>query len=174
MSTWSNFKKGRQKVNAKAAEHPVVITTPSELEIVVTRVFDAPRSLVFEAWTKPEHVRNWYGLRSMETHICEIDLRPGGTWRWGQRGPDGEVVFSGVYKEIAPPERLVYTEAFEQMPGPALEVTLTFDEQAGKTTLTSTSRCPSVEVRDAILGSGMEYGTREQFERLDEHLRTMG
>jgi uncharacterized protein YndB with AHSA1/START domain len=161
-------------MTAKATEHPTVITTPSELEIVITRVFDAPRSLVFEAWTKPEHVRNWYGMRKLDTHICDIDLRPGGTWRWGQKGPDGEVVFSGVYKEVVVPERIVYTEEFEAMPGPSILVTLTFDEHAGRTTLTSTSLCPSIEVRDAILGSGMEHGVREQYVRLDEHLRTMG
>lgn len=161
-------------MTAKASQHPTVVTTPSDLEIVLTRVFDAPRDLVFEAYTKPEHVRNWYGLRTMTTHICEIDLRPGGAWRWGQRDDKGEeVVFSGVYKEIVRPERLVYTEGFEQMPGPALDVTLTFEEEDGRTTLTSTSVCPSVEVRDAILSSGMEHGAAEVYDRLEEHLRTM-
>jgi uncharacterized protein YndB with AHSA1/START domain len=162
-------------MTAKASEHPTVVTMPSDLEFVLTRVFDAPRDLVFEAWTKPEHVRNWYGLRSLETHICEIDLRPGGRWRWGQREKDGtEIVFSGVYKEITPSERIVYTEGFEQLPGPELVVTVTFDEKDGQTTLTSTSVCPSAEVRDQILATGMEGGAAETFDRLEEHLSTMG
>ena len=96
------------------------LTTPSDTEILVTRVFNAPAPLVFEAWTKPEHVKNWYGLRSMKTTVCDIDLRVGGAWRWVQETEDGtEVAFSGVYKEIDPPSRLVYTEGFEAMPGPS-------------------------------------------------------
>lgn len=159
----------------KAREHPTTITTPSDREFVITRVFDAPRDLVFEAWTKPEHVRHWYGLRSMTTTVCEIDLRTGGAWRWGQSGPDGQdIVFSGVYREIVPPERLVYTEMFELMPGPEIVVTLTFDEADGRTTLTSTSLCPSPDVRDQILATGMEKGVVETYDRLAEHLRTMG
>jgi uncharacterized protein YndB with AHSA1/START domain len=162
-------------MTAKASEHPTTLTTPSDRELVVTRVFDAPRGLVFEAWTKPEHVRKWYGLRSMTTTVCEIDLRPGGAWRWGQAGPDGqEYVFSGVYKEIVPPERLVYTEMFELMPGGEALVTLTFDEQDGRTTLTSNSLWPSAEALAGAIASGMEDGVAEEYDRLAEHLRTMG
>jgi uncharacterized protein YndB with AHSA1/START domain len=150
------------------------ISTPSDTEIVITRVFDAPAAILFDTWTKPEHVRNWYGLRSMKTTVVDIDLRVGGAWRWVQEADDGtEVAFSGVYNEIDPPGRLVYTEGFEAMPGPPLVVTLTFDEHDGKTTLTSHSPCPSVEVRDAILQSGMEYGVNETYERLDELLATL-
>ncbi|MEU4495484.1 SRPBCC family protein [Streptomyces sp. NPDC023998] len=159
-------------MTSKASEHPTTLTTPSDLEIVITRDFDAPRSLVWEAWTKPEHVRRWYGLRSMTTTVIEIDLRPGGAWRWGQAEPNGqEVVFSGVYKEIVPPERLVYTEGFEQMPGSGeTVVTLTFEEKDGRTTLTSTSVWPSMEVRDVAMASGMEWGVIETYARLDELL----
>jgi uncharacterized protein YndB with AHSA1/START domain len=162
-------------MTAKASEHPTLLTMPSDREIVITRVFDAPRSLVFEAWTKPEHVRNWYGLRSLETIVCDIDLRVGGRWRWGQADPDGqEIVFSGEYLEISPPERLVYTESFEQMPGgDPVVTTLVFDEHEGRTTLTSTSVWPSKEIRDAALASGMEHGVVETYDRLAEHLRTM-
>ncbi|MCX4582420.1 SRPBCC family protein [Streptomyces sp. NBC_01481] len=161
-------------MTSKASEHPTTLTTPSDRELVITRVFDAPRSLVFEAWTKPEHVRQWYGLRSLTTSVCEIDFRPGGAWRWGQTGADGNaVVFSGEYKEIVPPERIVYTEIFEQMPGPAVLTTLTFEEKDGRTTLTSTSVWPSAEVLAGAIAMGMEAGVVETYERLDEHLRTM-
>jgi uncharacterized protein YndB with AHSA1/START domain len=150
------------------------ITMPSDTEIVITREFAAPAALLFETWTKPEHVRNWYGLRSMKTTVCDIDLRVGGAWRWVQEADDGtEVAFSGVYTEIDPPGRLVYTEGFEAMPGPELVVTLTFDEHDGKTTLVSHSQCPSKEVRDGILESGMEYGVNETYERLDEVLAAL-
>ncbi|MEV6399003.1 SRPBCC family protein [Streptomyces sp. NPDC051907] len=161
-------------MTAKAREHPTTLTTPSDRELVITRVFDAPRSLVFEAWTKPEHVRRWYGLRSLTTTVCDIDFRPGGAWRWGQSDGSQEIVFSGVYQEIVPPERIVYTEIFEQMPGPAVVTTLTFDEEDGRTTLTSTSVWPSREIRDQAMAMGMEEGVVETYERLEEHLRTMG
>lgn len=162
-------------MTAKASDHPTTLTTPSDRELVITRVFDAPRSLVFEAWTRPEHVRRWYGLRSMTTHVCEIDLRPGGRWRWGQRTDDGqEVVFSGEYREIVPPERIVYTEAFEQMPGSGeVLTTLTFDEHDGRTTLTSTSLWPSAEALAGAIESGMEYGVVETYERLAELLAAL-
>ncbi|XIE79545.1 SRPBCC domain-containing protein [Streptomyces sp. SBR177] len=106
-----------------------LLTTPADRELVITRTFDAPVTRVWEAWTRPEHVRQWYAAEALTMSVCEIDLRPGGAWRWGQRGPDGqEIVFSGTYEEIVPAERLVYTELFEQMPGAApVRVTLSFD-----------------------------------------------
>ncbi|MFI1396509.1 SRPBCC family protein [Streptomyces sp. NPDC020681] len=163
-------------MTAKASDNPTTLTTPTDRELVITRVFDAPRSLVFEAWTKPEHVRKWYGLRALTTTVCDIDLRPGGAWRWGQQDAEGqEIVFSGVYKEIVPPERIVYTEMFEQMPDvePVL-TTLTFEEKDGRTTLTSTSLWPTAEALAGATAMGMEAGVVETYDRLQEHLDTMG
>jgi len=96
----------------KKGSSAATFTIPSDREIVSTRVFDVPRRLVFEAWTKPEHVKRWYGLRVLTMTVCEIDLRPGGAYRYVLRGPDGtDYAFSGVYREIVPPSRLVYTWA---------------------------------------------------------------
>ncbi|MFF0432753.1 SRPBCC family protein [Streptomyces sp. NPDC004327] len=154
-----------------------LLTTPADRELVITRTFDAPVRRLWEAWTRPEHVRAWYGAAGLTMSVCDIDLRPGGAWRWGQRTPDGqEIVFSGTYQEILPAERLVYTERFEQMPDAApVHVTLAFDATpAGGTALTSTSFWPSSEVRDQALAAGMETGVREQYDRLAEYLKGMG
>jgi uncharacterized protein YndB with AHSA1/START domain len=162
-------------MNNQASEHPTTLTTPSDRELVITRDFDAPRGLVFEAWTKPEHVRQWYGLRRMTTTICDIDLRVGGRWRWGQTDGDGQqIVFSGEYREIVPPERIVYTETFEMFPDAATLVTLTFDEHAGRTTLTSRSLWPSAEALRGALATGMQTGVVETYDRLARLLGTMG
>ncbi|MFJ9807994.1 SRPBCC domain-containing protein [Streptomyces sp. NPDC101158] len=153
-----------------------LLTTPADRELVVTRTFDAPVRRVWEAWTRPEHVRAWYGLASLTMSVCDIDLRPGGAWRWGQRTPEGqEIVFSGTYEEIVPAERLVYTEIFEQMPdADPVRVILSFDATPdGGTALTSTSFWPTTEIRDQALAAGMETGIREQYDRLAAHLRLM-
>lgn len=153
------------------------VTTPSDLEIVMTRGFDAPRDLVFEVWTKPEHVRHWWGLRSSSMIHCEADVRPGGSWRYVTREENGdEVPFRGVYREVTPPERLVYTEIYDVEPfntgDPAVN-TVTFTEEDGRTIMTCTTLCPSKEVRDYILGSGMEIGAAETYDRLAEHIKTL-
>jgi uncharacterized protein YndB with AHSA1/START domain len=141
-----------------------------ELEIVLTRVFDAPRELVFEAMTKPEHVARWYGPRVWKVETCEIDLRPGGRWHYTMRGPGGRTMgMHGVYREIRPPEMMVSTESMDGHPGETVN-TLTFVEQDGKTMFTNFVVCPSREVRDAILNSGMERGAGETFDRLEEIL----
>ncbi|MCX2184210.1 SRPBCC family protein [Streptomyces sp. SKN60] len=153
-----------------------LLTTPADRELVITRTFDAPVTRVWEAWTRPEHVRQWYGAAALTMSVCDIDLRPGGAWRWGQRGPDGqEIVFSGTYEEIVPSERLVYTELFEQMPdADPVRVILSFDATPdGGTALTSTSFWPTTEIRDQALAAGMESGVREQYDRLAGYLRTM-
>ncbi|MFI8828072.1 SRPBCC domain-containing protein [Streptomyces sp. NPDC053431] len=153
-----------------------LLTTPADRELVITRTFDAPVRRVWEAWTRPEHVRAWYGLASLTMSVCDIDLRPGGAWRWGQRTPEGqEIVFSGTYEEIVPAERLVYTEIFEQMPdADPVRVILSFDATPdGGTALTSTSFWPTTEIRDQALAAGMETGVREQYDRLAAHLRLM-
>jgi uncharacterized protein YndB with AHSA1/START domain len=156
---------------AARASSNLALTLPSDREIVMTRVFDAPRRLVFEAWTKPEHLTRWWGRRGSTLPVCEMDFRPGGAWRFVERGRDGgEHAFRGVYREIVPPERLVYTFEFEGMPGHVSIETLTFVEQDGKTTLVNTVLFESVEDRDGMLRSGMEAGAVETLDRLAEHL----
>lgn len=150
------------------------LSFPSDRETVITRVFDAPRSLVFAAMTQPEHVRQWYGLRDHTMKVCEIDLRVGGKWRYVMQMPDGnEFAFSGEYLEIVPPERLVATEWFEAIPGADYVVMTTFGEQDGKTILTSHLRYKLPEHRDGHVNAGMEWGMRQTFARLDEHLADM-
>jgi uncharacterized protein YndB with AHSA1/START domain len=144
--------------------------------MVLTRVFDAPRRLVFEAYSKPEHVSRWWGPRNQTVIVCEMDFRPGGAWRFVLRGPDGqEHPFKGVYREIAPPERLVFTFIYD-VPGirdhEALE-TLVFEEHDGKTTLTSTIVHKTVEARDGHLHAGMEAGASETLDRLAELVQAM-
>ena len=149
------------------------LTTPSEREIAMTRVFDAPRTLVFDAWTKPELLERWLGVRagwSME--VCEVDLKVGGAYRFVWRGPDGtEMGMGGVYREIVRPERLVATEVFDDpwYPGEALDTTVLV-EQDGKTTLTTTVVYESQEARDAVLESDMERGVAESYDTLAELL----
>ncbi|WP_329281405.1 SRPBCC domain-containing protein [Streptomyces sp. NBC_00691] len=153
-----------------------LLTTPADRELVITRTFDAPPARVWEAWTVPEHVRQWYGVSGLTTTVVDIDLRVGGSWRWGQTAPEGQqIVFSGRYEDVVPVERIDYTEVFEQMPdGEPVRVTLTFDATPdGGTALTSTSFWPSNEIRDQSLAAGMEAGVREQYDRLAEHLRAM-
>ncbi len=148
-------------------------TIKSDREIVITRVVDAPRKLVFEAMTSPEHVPQWYGPRGWTLPVCEIDLHPGGAWRYVMRGPDGtEMGLGGEYREISPPERLVTTESFDDYPGESLN-TLVLIEADGKTTITATVLYASKEVRDAVIASGMQEGAAETYDRLAEHLRTM-
>lgn len=163
---------------APQGDAPAHLTKPSDRELVIQRVFDAPRALVWDAMTKPEHVRQWYGTRSLSTTVVGIDLRPGGAWRCVQVGPDGqEHAFSGVYREIDPPNRLVYTEAFEMMPDYGYVVTATFDEHEGKTTLTSTLLYGSQQVRDGGAGSWSQWKgsawAPESLDRLAELVVTL-
>jgi len=156
----------------------LTVTLPSDLEIVMTRVFDAPRHLVFDAWTKPEHLKRWFGPRGWTMPVCEIDLRPGGPWRFFMRKDDGsEMGMYGEYREVVPPERLVSTEffegaEFEEMGGGTIN-TLTFEERGGQTTMTTTVLYKSREARDAVLQTGMEDGVAESFDRLAELLQTL-
>jgi uncharacterized protein YndB with AHSA1/START domain len=155
----------------ETAQHQVNIALPSDRELVMTRVFNAPARTLFEIWTKPEHVRKWYGVRSTVVTVCEIDLRVGGAWRWVTVKPGGmEIAFSGVFTEIDPPHRLQKTELFEAMPGAGCVVTLTFDEQDGQTTLTTNMLFQNKQHRDICLQSGMELGVRECYENIDKIL----
>jgi uncharacterized protein YndB with AHSA1/START domain len=153
----------------------VTLTMPTDRELVITTVLDAPRDLVFEATTKPEHVKRWWGPRRFTMTACEIDLRPGGAWRYALRDTETgrEDAWSGVYREIVPPERMVYTEGWEAMPGHDYLVTATLTEKDGKTTVTSRLQYKSVEDRDGHVQSGMESGMRETYDRLGEHLVAM-
>jgi uncharacterized protein YndB with AHSA1/START domain len=167
------------------------VTTPSDREIRVTRVFDAPRHVVFEAITKPEHIRQWWGCldKGYSVPVCEVDLRPGGMWRFVTRTPKGQfVTFYGVYHESTPPDRMVYTEIFEGVstsppdvgiqPQPASSpddsvVTAVLTDENGKTRLTLSCLYPSLEVRDVVLKSGMETGAAISYDRLDDLVRQL-
>ena len=157
-----------------AARKTEFIADPSQPTVVMKRVFDAPRRLVWEAMTRPEHVGRWYGPHGSTTVECKIDLREGGAYRIVQREPDGnEYGFKGVYREIVAPSRLVYTFIFEPMPDKETVVTDTFEEQGGKTSYTSTTVFDSVEDRDGFLATGAETGAVESMERVDEVLRSI-
>jgi uncharacterized protein YndB with AHSA1/START domain len=149
------------------------VTTPSEREIALIRTFDATRNLVFDAWTKPELVKQWLGIfGGWSFAVCEIDLRVGGKYRYLWRGPDGaELGMGGVYREIVPPERIVCTEKFDQSwyEGDAVDTTV-FVEERGKTTVTTTVRYASKEVRDAVLKSPMEGGVARSYDKLAQVL----
>jgi uncharacterized protein YndB with AHSA1/START domain len=149
-------------------------TTPSDREIAMTRVFDAPRRLVWDAWTKPEHVPNWMlGPEGWTMPGCEIDLRPGGAWRFVWRHADGsEMEMHGEYREVAPPERLVSTESWGG-DWPETINTLVLTESGGMTTMAQTVLYPSKEARDAAVRTGMKKGVAVSFDRLAEHLRSM-
>ena len=149
------------------------ITTPSDRELAMIRSFDAPRGLVWDAWTKPELLKQWLGVRGGWTFaLCEVDLKVGGKYRYVWRGPSGaEMGMGGVFREVAKPERLVATEKFDESwyEGDAMDTT-TFVERGGKTTVTTTVRYASKAVRDAVLKSPMESGVAESYNKLDEVL----
>ena len=149
-------------------------TTPSDREIVVKRDFDAPRRLVFDAWTNPKHVPRWFtGPEGWSMPICEIDLRPGGTYLMGLRGPEGAAMdLRGTYREVAPPERLVAAERWAPE-WPETINTVVFAEQDGRTSVTVTILYPSKEARDMALETGMKEGMDAGYERLDEYLRSV-
>jgi uncharacterized protein YndB with AHSA1/START domain len=149
------------------------VTTPSEREIALVRTFDAPRRLVFDAWTKPDLVKQWLGVfGGWSFAVCEIDLRVGGKYRYVWRGPDGaEMGMGGVYREIVSPERIVCTEKFDETwyAGDAVDTTV-FVERSGKTTVTTTVRYASKEVRDGVLKSPMEGGVAKSYDKLAQVL----
>jgi uncharacterized protein YndB with AHSA1/START domain len=150
----------------------LIITTPTDREIVLTRSFAAPRSLVFEAWTTPEHVRHWWGCSPLV--ICEIDLRGGGAWRYVMRLQNGEEHgFHGVYREVVAPARLVHTFIYEPMPQHGALNTVLFQERNGRTTVIETVLHQTTEARDGHLHSGMEAGAAQSLNRLEAYLETM-
>ncbi len=150
------------------------LTLPSDREIVMERVFNAPCELVFKAYTDPDLIPKWWGPRKYTTTVDKMDVKVGGAWRFVQRDTDGHVyAFNGEYREIAPPGRLSYTFEFEGLPGHVLLETVTFEEQGGQTKVTVTSLFASAEDRDGMLQSGMEQGATESQDRLAELLATL-
>jgi uncharacterized protein YndB with AHSA1/START domain len=147
------------------------LTTPSDREIVSQRVFDAPRERVFAAYTDPDLIPRWWGPRRMTTIVEQMDVRPGGAWRFIARDPEGrEQGFRGTYREVTPPERLVQTFEWDGMPGHAVVETVSFEDLDGRTKVTTTSLFHTTEERDGMLSSGMETGLSESHDRLAELL----
>jgi uncharacterized protein YndB with AHSA1/START domain len=157
---------------AMAASGTATVTLPTDEQILVTREFDAPKHLVFKAFTTPELVKQWWHANRGEMTLAEIDLRVGGKWRYVSVTPDGfEVAFHGEYRELVPNERVVSTEAFEGIPDPDGNATLntaTFTEVDGRTTLTILIEAPSKAVRDAMIESGMEVGMQDALALLEQ------
>ena len=152
-----------------------VIADPDRPTIVTRRTLDAPRALVFDAWTKPEFIKRWLGPRGMEMVVCDVDLRVGGGYRFVHRTPAGqEFGFRGTYREIVRPERLVATHVFELFPDAEAIETLVLEERDGKTIATTTTVHTTIQHRDGHLANGaMEVGMIEGYARLDELLSQM-
>lgn len=154
------------------------VTLPSEQEILITRTFNAPRDVVWQMWTKAEHLQNWWGPEGWTLPVCEIDFRPGGSWFYCmQEGSDGmQSCGKATYLEIDAPERLVYEDAFTDADGnplvemPVGHITIEFEEANGKTTVLNTVRYPSKADRDAVIEMGMEAGIDQTFNRLEAYL----
>jgi uncharacterized protein YndB with AHSA1/START domain len=163
--------------NEAAAMNQTSMELKGDREIVIERTFNGPARIVFDAWTRPELVRRWWAPKTRRVSVvgCDADVRAGGYYRYVLRLESGsQFAFSGKYTEVTPPTRLVYTQIFEPTaagtkPGDAeVIITVTFNERDGKTHMVSHSLCPSKEVRDAIIASGMEGGMRETMDLLDE------
>ncbi len=144
---------------------------PGKQEVIVTREFDAPRELVWKVMTDPGKLPEWWGPRNLSTEVEKMELRPGGQWRYIQCDADGhEYGFHGVYHTVQAPERTISTFEFEGVPGHVLLETTILEEQDGKTLLTNHVVYQSVEDRDGMIATGMEWGQSEGFDRLEELL----
>ncbi len=158
----------------------LTVTLPSDREVVLIREFDAPRDLVFEAFSKPEHIAHWWGQKGSTMPSCEMDFRPGGAWRYVEHAADGnEYGFHGEYREISRPERITWTFEFEGLAGHVSVETMVFEDlvqdqgQNRRTRITATAVFDSVEDRDGMVQSGMAQGASESYERLAEYLQTL-
>ena len=156
------------------------VTMPSDLEIGIIRTFDAPRNLVWRAYTQAEHLKQWWGPKGWTLPVCEVDLRPGGTWFYCMQGPDGtRACGKAHYSEIEEPARLVYKATFVDSDGnllegmPVAQITIEFIEQNGKTTVKSASRYATKEDRDRVIEMGMEAGIDQTLDRLEAYLKTV-
>ena len=161
-------------VSSVANSDTFKVSTPSDREIRLTRLFDAPRHVVFEVFTKPEHVQRWWGqLGEGYSTVAEGDVRVGGKWRYVARHPKGVAEFYGVYREITPPERLVFTEIYAPFPDGESVCTVVLAEENGKTRFTLTAEYDSLATRDMVLQSGMEKGAALSYDRLEEVAREL-
>ena len=169
-----------------ASSRTAMVTLPTDQQILITREFDAPKDLVYRAWTTPNLIKQWWSGSQGITTLAEVDLRVGGSWRYVHRDHDGfEVAFHGEFREIAAAERIVFTEVYEGASQPVdgdtyppgkedgTLNTVTFEEEAGRTTLSLLVECPSKEVRDAIMESGMETGMQEGWTKLEQVARSL-
>jgi len=149
------------------------VRTGSDREVLMTRAFDAPRQLVWDAFARPELLRQWFGPRGWTLPVCEVDHRVGGGFRFVMQSPDGKQMgMRGVYRELVEPERSVHAESFDDYPGESI-VTAVFTEQDGRTTLNVTVEYPSQMVRDIVIQSGMEHGAAESYDKLAELLPSL-
>jgi uncharacterized protein YndB with AHSA1/START domain len=152
-----------------ASSRKATVTLPADDQILITREFDAPKHLVYKAWTTPELVKRWWSAKRGEVTVADIDLRVGGMWRYVMVADGGiEVAFHGEYREIVPNERLVATEVYEGMPDAEALDTLTLTESEGRTTMTILVQHSSKEHRDAHIESGMEDGMQDALELLEQ------
>jgi len=150
------------------------VTLPSDLEILVTREFDAPRDIVYKAMTDPKLIPQWWGPRSDAITVDKMEVRPGGKWRFVATGPNGNYAFRGEYREIIPGEKIVQTFEFEPMAGHiSVETATLTDLPGGRTLFTTRSVFTSKEDRDGMVQSGMESGLRESYDRFDELLASL-
>jgi uncharacterized protein YndB with AHSA1/START domain len=172
MSCWRNSRRRRKEMEAVTSSGSAVVTLPTETEILITREFDAPRHLVFKAYTTPELIKRWWSGNQGEVTSADVDLRVGGMWRYVMVANDGsEVAFHGEYREIVPDERIVCTEVYEMPDAPETEGvldTLTLSDKDGRTRFTLLVECGTKDVRDLILASGMEVGMQESYDHLEE------
>lgn len=156
-------------MTAVTTDKALTVTLPSDTQLLMTREFDAPRHLVYRAWTTPELVRRWWSGQRGAMKVVEIDLRVGGTWRYVMEAQGGfEVAFHGEFREIVENERIVTTEVYEAQPGEGALDTITFVDLDGRTRLEMLMELPTREARDMVRDSGMELGVREQMEILEQ------
>jgi uncharacterized protein YndB with AHSA1/START domain len=162
-------------IGSTANRNSFEVSKPSAREVRMTRLFDAPRELVYEVMTKPEHVERWWGQlgEGYSVPVCEIDLRVGGKWKFVNRHPGGEVTFYGEYRELNPPSRCVFTEIFADFPDVVSVVTSLLSEENGKTRLTATVEYPTQEVRDMVVSTGMEKGAQTSYDRMEDLLAAL-
>jgi uncharacterized protein YndB with AHSA1/START domain len=163
---------------ANTSSGTATVSLPTDEQILITREFDAPKHLVFRAFTAPDLIRRWWHAKRGEVTVCESDLRAGGKWRRVMIADGGlEVGFHGEYREIVPDEKIVYTEVFEGAPAASSDDatvnTATFEEVDGRTKLTLLTEAPSKEIRDAIIDSGMEAGLQDALDLLEEVARSL-
>ena len=154
---------------AKATKGSAVVTLPTDTQVLITREFDAPRHLLYRAWTTPDLIKRWWHANRGEVTVAEVDLRVGGTWRWVMMTHRSfECAFHGEYRELIPDERIVCTEVFEGMPDAPAVNTMTFTEAEGRTVLSILVQHSCREHRDAHVNSGMEAGVQDAFDLLEQ------